>query len=109
MVVALGGSAAQIAVALKVKFLQVIGRVPTTRHLRQQAVLGRAMPPFLNRVQIGEKIEGAADLLNWVAEPLGPPPAIARLDVAPLLLDQASEIGEEAPPVRYSTPPHRLR
>src|SRR5216683_8453120 len=101
MVVALGRSAAQIAVALKVKFLQVVGRVPTTRHLRQQALLARAMPPFLNRAQIGEKIEGAADLVDWVAEPVGRRHVIACLYVAPILLDQGFEIGEEASSVRH--------
>ena len=88
MVVALGRSVAQIAIALKMELLQIIRRVSTGRRVCQKALLTPAMPPLLDRTQIGEEVECAADLLDRVAEPVGRARIVAGLDVAPILLDQ---------------------
>jgi len=48
MVIAFGGRAAQITVALKMELLQVIARVGAGRHFAQNSLLLRAVPPSLD-------------------------------------------------------------
>src|SRR6516165_11410276 len=97
MVVALGGGTAQIAVALEVEFLEVIARVGAGRHFAENPLFGRAMPPSLDRTQIREKIDRTAHCFQRVAETVSRPRVIPGFDVAPVLLDQSPEIGEDAP------------
>src|SRR5271165_345261 len=86
MVVALGGSTAQISIGLKMEFLQVVARISTRRHPCQHALLAPAMAPLFDRAQIGKEIESAADLLERLAEPIGRRRIVTGLDVAPILL-----------------------
>ena len=88
MVVALGRSIAQIAIGLKMEFLQIIGRISARRRVCQNALLTSAIPPLLDRTQIGKEVERAADLLQRVPEPVGRGRIVAGLDVAPILLHQ---------------------
>ncbi len=109
MVVALGGSIAQIPISLKMEFLQIIRRVSTRRRVCQDALLASAMPPLLDRAQIGEEVERAADLLQRIAEPVSWGRVVAGLDVAPILLHQRAQVREETLPVRHWPPAKRFR
>src|ERR1700720_1309101 len=109
MVVALGGSIAQIPISLKMEFLQVIPRMPAGRRVWQKALLTSALPPPLDRTQIGEEVECAADLLQRPAEPVARGRIVAGLDVAPILLHQRTQVSEQTLPVRHWPPAKRFR
>ena len=59
MVVALGRGRAQIAVALEVEMLAVIGRIAGRLRQLQPALAGIAVAAGVDRAQIGEKIDRA--------------------------------------------------
>src|ERR1700730_561060 len=109
MVVALGGRLAQIPISLKMEFLQIIRRIPTSRRVCQKALLTSAMPPPLDCTQIGEEVECAADLLQRLAEPVARGRIVAGLDVAPILLHQRTQVSEQTLPVRHWPPAKRFR
>src|SRR5207237_4107277 len=109
MIVALGGSIAQIPIGLKMEFLEIIRRISTGRRICQNALLTSAMPPPLDRAQIGEEVECAADLIQRVAEPVGRRRIVAGLDVGPILLYQRAQVCEETLPVRHWPPAESFR
>ena len=109
MVVALGRGAAQITVALKMEFLQIIARISAAWHLTQTALLARTVPPSLDGAQVSEEIGDAAQRLERAAELVRRGKVIPCLDVAPILLDQSPEIPDDAPLVRHRAAAQRLR
>ena len=88
MVVALGGGATQIAVALKVELLQVVARVRAGRHFAQNTLLGRAVPPVLDGSEVRKKVDSPAQRLEGAAEAILRARVVPRFDVAPILLDK---------------------
>src|SRR6516162_8338971 len=108
MIVALGGSIAQIAVALKMELLQVVARVWAGWHFAQKTFLGCAVTPSLDGAQIGKKISSATQRLERAAEVILRARVISRFDVAPILLDQGPEIAENALPVGHRPPAQGL-
>src|SRR6516165_2953767 len=86
MVVALGRSIAQVPIGLKMEFLQIIRRISTGRRMCQNALLMFAVPPLFDRPQIGKEVDGAAELLQRLTEPVARGRIIAGLDVAPIQL-----------------------
>src|SRR5271166_5293833 len=108
MVVTFGRSAAQIAVALKVKPLQVIARVPAARHVVQKALLALTVPPSIDRAQVGKKIDSPTHRLPGAADTTLRARVIAAFDIAPILLDQGPEISEDALFVRHRAPAQPL-
>src|SRR5215469_14705792 len=97
MIVTLRRAVAEIPIRLEVKLLQVI-RWISTRHSSQHTLAAAAMAPLFDRAQIGKKIEGATDLLHRLADPFGWRRVKARLDVAPVLLQQQAQVRQQALP-----------
>src|SRR5271169_4530459 len=107
MVIAFGGGATQITVALKMELLQVIARVGAGRHFAQNSLLTCAVPPSLDGAQVNKKIDCPTHGLDGAAEAARRLRVIPGLDVAPILLEQGPEIGENAAPVRHRAPAQR--
>src|SRR5215469_7946868 len=76
------------------KFLPVIGWIAAGRCCGQQAFLGPAVPPFLDRFQIGEEVDRATDLRERIAESVLRHRIVSGLDIAPVLRDERPKIGE---------------
>src|SRR5215469_14957864 len=77
-----------------------ISWITAGRRRCQQTLLAGAMPPFFDGSEIVEKIGGPPDSREGIAQPVERGCIIAGLDIAPVLLDQGPQIGEDALPVQ---------
>jgi hypothetical protein len=83
------------------EFLQIIRRVDARRRRLDQTLLGRSLTPRLDRGKIGEEIDCAAQGGGGTAQPVSRRRVPPSLDIAPILLEQGEQVGEDATAVRY--------
>ena len=89
--------ATQIAVGLIVEILQVVARVATGRRRLQHLLMRFRAAPLVDARQIGEEEAGLAQGIERAQRHrvLGQP-IMSFLDVAPILLEERAQIGEDA-------------
>ena len=90
------------------ELLQVIARIAAGWHFAQKALFGGTVPSSFYGAQVGQEIDSATHRLEGVAEPVRRGRVVAGFDVAPILLDQGPEIGEDAPLVGQRAPSQRF-
>ena len=100
IIVALGRGLAQIAVALEMEHAPVVVRIAFGLLVAQQHVRGGAVTAGLDLAQIGKEIGGAAQPVERIAAPVLGRGVETGLDVAPVLLDEPPQIGDQPLPDR---------
>src|SRR3954468_19963778 len=101
IIVALGRRLAQIAVALEMEHAPVVARIAFGLLVAQQHLSGGAVPAGLDRAEIGEEIGGATQPFERIAAPILGRGVETGLDVAPVLLDETPQMGDEPLAVGY--------